>query len=176
MVPPRSDLIVATELFQRSKNLAIYVINKELGRSQRKDRVGEKLYEQCKEMRSKHASVFNGICSRLNLNRDNIDECSQAVMGEVLTDGCNFGRIVSLYTFSLTLSEYCCNNNFPDQIEIVATNTAVAVCNHLDWFEREGSWNGFMKYFTTPEDKIWKGMMITTVGLGAVASLIYANS
>jgi len=33
-----------------------------------------------------------------------------------------------------------------------------------------------MNHFTSVEDKLWKNMMLTTVGLGAVASLIYANS
>lgn len=33
-----------------------------------------------------------------------------------------------------------------------------------------------MDHFMSTEDKLWKNMMLTTVSLGAVAGLIYANS
>lgn len=176
MAPSRHDLILSSELFQRSKNLAVYIVNKELGIKQRKDRTGEKLHELCKEMRYKHEPVFDGICNRLNLNRENMDESSQAVMVEVFSDGCNFGRVVSLYTFCLTLCEFSYQNDLSDQMEIICKNTSLAVYSHMDWFENQGSWDGFLDYFTTPEDKIWKGVVITTVGLGAVAGLLYCNS
>lgn len=178
MPPVENDMIIDVECFQKSRKLALYVIRRHRHEFQRKDRTGEKLYELCTEVKYKHDQFFENVGHELGLNEQNFEELSNAVMGQVLNGNCNFGRIISIYAFSLALSDFCIRNNLGDRIESIATNVALTIQGHVDWFKQKGSWDGFMDHFTpqSPEDKIWRGMMITTVGLGAVAGLIYAHS
>lgn len=128
-------------LKDESVKIATYLVNKRLGKKQKSYRIGDKLYELCSEMENERESFFSNVCTRLNLNRENLSESSTAVMDNVFTDGCNFGRIVALFTFCLTLSMYCAENDeLVDQIDTVIDNTAITLVNQREWFENEGSW------------------------------------
>lgn len=137
-----------SELYTRSKHLAKYVVNKALGRRQKCDKIGEKLYELCIEMKNDRASFFDNICVRLNLNRDNIEELAKSVMIDVFVDGCNFGRIVALFTFCLKLCQFCDKTEgLQDQIDMIIEITTSVICKQRNWFEREGSWVSLISYF-----------------------------
>jgi len=178
MSPARTDLIVDGEFYQRTKFLANYVLKKHHNQTQRSDKIGDKLYELCIDIKYKHDMFFENVGRELGLNQENFNELSKAVMSEVLNGNCNFGRIVSIFAFSLALSDYCARNNLGDKSESITTNVALSIQTHIDWFNINGQWDGFMDHFVPQpvEDKIWRGMMITTVGLGAVAGLLYAHS
>jgi len=146
MPPVQNELIIGGgrgELYQRSNGLALYVMNKhhELQR-QRRDRIGDRLYDLCVDMRLKHSAFFNGIGNRLEVNTENFEATLKSVMSEILAENCNFGRVVSLYTFCIAMSEFCFENlgDQKNQYETIAKNAALAMCDHLDWFETHDSW------------------------------------
>lgn len=143
MPPVQNELIFGGELYNRSNKLALYIMNKHLElKQQRRDRVGERLYDLCVDMKIKHSAFFNGIGNRLEVNSENFELSLKSVMSEILAKNCNFGRIVSLYTFCIAMSEFCSENleDLTNRYEIIANNTALALCDHSEWFENHGAW------------------------------------
>ena len=127
-----NDLIVDVEFYQKSRKLAIYVIRKHQNQAQPKDSTGDKLYELCLEVKYKHDLFFENVGNELGLNEQNFEQLSQAVMSEVLSGNCNFGRVVSIYAFCLALSDYCVRNNFGNRIESIAEAVALTIQAHLE--------------------------------------------
>lgn len=176
MIAGRNDNSTST-VYKSSKEIANYVVKKQLGQKQKWNKIGERMFELCVDMKLKHEPFFDSIGTRLNLNRDTIDECSKSLMGEILIGGCNYGRMVSLFTLCMVLAEHCSSSEeLNDKVEAIINNTAEIHCEHSQWFETNHGWDGFMDFFSNPADKLWKGFVLTTVGLGAVAGLLYANS
>lgn len=167
----------STNTYKRSKEIASYVVKKQLGQKQKWNNIGEKMYELCTKMRLKHEPFFNGVSTRLGITRNTILETCKSVQTEILNEGCSFGRIVSLYTFCMVLCEHCNENEYlSDRIDEVINITVEVLLEHQPWFQKNGNWDGFLAFFTSPKDKLWKGLAITTVGLGAVAGIFYVNS
>lgn len=144
MPPLQNELIFGEELSKRSNGLALYVIKKHHNlQHQRRDRVGDRLYDLCADMRIKHSAFFNGIGNRLEVNSENFEVTLKSVMSEILAKNCNFGRVVSLYTFCIAMSEFCAENmrdHLNDRFETIAKKAASALCDHTDWFESHNSW------------------------------------
>ena len=141
MPPIGNDLILERGLlFQKSRNLTLYVIRKHKCEVQRKDSTGDKLYELCQDVKYKHDIFFENVGHELELDEKNFETLSQAVMAEVLSDNCNFGRIVSIYAFSLALSDYCEQNNLGSRMESIARTVAFTIQKHSKWFNKNGAW------------------------------------
>ena len=134
------------ELFQKSKNLTLYVIRKHQCEEQLKDSTGDKLYELCQDVKYKHDDFFENVGNELELNEQNFDSLSKDVMAEVLSDNCNFGRIVSIYAFSLALLDYCEQNNLGSRMESIAATVALTIQKHSEWFNKNGGW---VRWFST---------------------------
>ena len=135
-----NDLIKDGEFYQKSRKLAIYVILKHQSQTQPKDSMGDKLYELCLDVKYKHDLFFENVGNELGLNEQNFEQLSQAVMSEVLSGNCNFGRVVSIYAFSLALSDYCVRNSFGNRTESIAKTVALTIQAHIEWFNKNGSW------------------------------------
>ena len=140
MPPIGNDLIIDGEFFQKSRSLALYVIKKHQHQVQRRDSMGDKLYELCYEVKYKHDLFFENVGRELGLNEQNFEPLSRAVMSEVLNGNCNFGRVVSIYAFCLALSDYCERNNLGNRMECIARTVAFTIHNHLEWFNINGGW------------------------------------
>lgn len=167
----------ASTIYKQTKEISVYVVKKQLGQKQKWNKIGEKMFELCTEMKLKHEPFFGSLFSRLEITRDNLEDTTRSLMSEVVEDGCNFGRIVSIFTLCMVLGENCYQDDgLHDKVDSITTITAEIVLEHREWFEANQGWAGFMNFFSSPSDKIWKGLVYTTVGLGAVAGLLYANS
>ena len=134
------QLIQSSELYRQTEKMATYIVNKMLGKRQKWNKNGEKIYELCMEMKSERELFFDGLCDKLELNKDNVDDTSKNVMMQVFMDGCNFGRLIALYTFCITLCEFCSKNDMESSIDIIIKNTSLTMYTQKEWFEKQGSW------------------------------------
>ncbi|NP_001296712.1 uncharacterized LOC101237999 [Hydra vulgaris] len=157
--------------------VATYVVKKRIGIQQKYNKIGEKVFELCLELVSKHETFFNNLTNELNISRDNIKEVIKIVLRNVLKDSINFGRITSILAVCMIVSEHCYKNeSMSDKVCLIVETTAEIIYENRKWFEANGAWDGLMKYFFNPTDYFWKGFVVTTVGLGAMAGLLYAKS
>ena len=133
-----------TKTYKDSYELAEYIFRKSYGKSQRYNKIGEKLYKLCSEMRIKYELVFSNLGTRLNLTRDTLYEQSRDVMKEAFSDQeCNFGRIVAIYAFCLAISEYCnTQSSLKEHVDYVFQATAEVMYSNQEWFQRNDSWVG----------------------------------
>ena len=131
-----------TKTYKDSCEMAEYIFRKSCGTSQRYNKIGEKLYKLCSEMRIKYELVFSNLGTRLNLTRDTLYGQSRDVMKEAFSDGeCNFGRIVSIYAFCLTICEYCNDHQtLREHVDHVFQATAEVMYSNQEWFQRNDSW------------------------------------
>jgi len=129
-------------------------------------------------MNLKYEPFFHGLPAKLMLNENNLYESCVDVMKEVLCDNeCNFGRIISMHTFCLVLAEHCSENpELNACMDQVLKATADVMYQNREWFQKNNEWQGLVDFFTHPTDKLWKGVLFTTVGLSAIAGMLYAHS
>jgi len=157
-------------------SIALYLTNARTGKRNIRCGYGEKMDRLTRDMLLKHKITFKGMTERLQLNEQNIVNSFEATIRETFADGCNFGRIVATYAFFVAILDYCLQHNMEGKISQLQNATANVVTEQKEWINRNGGWSGFMEHFTDTSEKIWKGFMVATVGLGALASFLYARS
>lgn len=168
-----------SKLYNESLTITSYIVKKRLGMEQKYSKIGEKAYELCDSMIYKHEPFFKNLPNRIGLTRDTIRSTTKSILNEVLGDSINFGRIVSILATSLTFCEHFYNTkDMSDCIDCIVETTAEVIYENRQWFESNGGWDGFMDQFssTNAGTSLWKGFFITTVGLGAMAGLLYSKS
>lgn len=111
----------------------------------------------------------NGVCS--------IGEGLKQVVNQMLKDEqTNWGRIVTIYTFSFCTARYCKAHDMSNMVESIVDATGDCVRSHVsDWILNQGGWEAFEKQFSkeeTTESKIWTGLLCTfAFGLGTIATI-----
>lgn len=147
-----------------------------------------------KELSDRHDLVFKGMVSRLKPDETNAFPTFVIVADEIFDDGqVNWGRIVAVYAFAARLAKYYIDNNKKDQSETDKINDSYSsksiqyqkkialfvgkyVANKLGkWILDNGGWDAFVEYFPDQgelEEKIWKGVLFTAIGLGALATVV----
>lgn len=128
-----------------------------------------------KELSSRHEIAFKGMVNKLNLNSTNPFHTFVNVADEIFDDGqINWGRIVAVYAFAARLAaKGTGESDFPKKISLFVGKY---VANKLGkWILDNGGWEAFAEYFPDQgeiEDTMWKGLLFTAVGLGALASVV----
>ncbi|KAK3097970.1 hypothetical protein FSP39_014895 [Pinctada imbricata] len=111
-----------------------------------------------KELSDRHDIAFKGMVQKLNLNDTNA-----------------FPTFVS---FAARVAVHC-KKQSPDCEEKIALYAGKYVASKLGkWILDNGGWDAFADYFPEKgamEDKLWKGLMITAMGLGALATVVAAR-
>lgn len=90
---------------------------------------------------SEHKDVFESLCSKLNVNEDNLYGNIQEVAKELFLGKTNWGRIVAFVAFSGALSSYCHQKNLAHRIPEVTESAAIFMKENLaKWISSEGGW------------------------------------
>ncbi|XP_071095003.1 anti-apoptotic protein NR13-like [Haliotis cracherodii] len=131
-----------------------------------------------KELSDRHNIVFKGMVNKLKVEEGNAFRTFVNIADEIFDDGqINWGRIVAVYAFALRLAAHFRDvqghGDFPDKI---ALYVGKYVANKLGkWILDHGGWEAFAEYFPDQgefEEKMWKGLLFTAVGLGALATVV----
>ena len=128
--------------------LAYFAVYHILGDSQntvsssRTSRVETCLRSCVLKMLERHEIVFNGMMSRLKIDRSvdlrqGISETAQ----ELFKDDISWSKIVALFAYGARLGQYCRDNDLHDLVENIAENLADFANDRLTPFVRaEGGW------------------------------------
>ncbi|XP_059168735.1 bcl-2-like protein 2 [Physella acuta] len=149
-----------------------------------------------KELSDRHDIVFKGMVNRLRPDENDAFQTFVIVADEIFDDGqVNWGRIVAVYAFAARLAKYYTDNNIivePERIiglnndpasshsmsyqKKIALFVGKYVANKLGkWVLDHGGWDAFVEYFPDQgefEEKMWKGVLFTAIGLGALATVV----
>jgi len=146
-----------------------------------------------KELSDRHDIVFKGMVNRLKPDENSAFATFVIVADEIFDDGqVNWGRIVAVYAFAARLAKYYVdintqNSSSSDSIsrndsgfvsyqEKIALFAGKYVANKLgQWILEHGGWDAFVEYFPDQgefEEKMWKGVLFTAIGLGALATVV----
>ncbi|RUS74588.1 hypothetical protein EGW08_017648, partial [Elysia chlorotica] len=142
-----------------------------------------------KELSDRHNMVFKGMVNRLKPTQNNSFQTFVIVADEIFDDGqVNWGRIVAVYTFAARLAKFhrdssSSNESSPIDMkgkvtyeEKIALFVGKYVASKLgQWVLDHGGWDAFVEYFPDQgefEEKMWKGVLFTAIGLGALATVV----
>ncbi|XP_005089109.1 apoptosis regulator Bcl-2 [Aplysia californica] len=142
-----------------------------------------------KELSDRHNLVFKGMVNRLKPeDESSLFSTFVIVADEIFDDGqVNWGRIVAVYAFAARLALYYIDNNSSSSDSVndkrlvsyqekIALFVGKYVASKLGkWILDHGGWDAFVEYFPDQgefEEKIWKGVLFTAIGLGALATVV----
>ncbi|GFR90146.1 BCL-2 protein [Elysia marginata] len=142
-----------------------------------------------KELSDRHNMVFKGMVNRLKPTESNSFQTFVIVADEIFDDGqINWGRIVAVYTFAARLAKFHKDNSVSNHLKSseiggqVSYQEKIALfvgkyvaCKLGQWVLDHGGWDAFVEYFPDQgefEEKMWKGVLFTAIGLGALATVV----
>ncbi|XP_050402208.1 bcl-2-like protein 2 [Patella vulgata] len=130
-----------------------------------------------KELSERHDLSFKGMVNKLKVEETSPFQTFVSVADEIFDDGqINWGRIVAVYAFAARLSKYCREkdlNEFPAKVSLFVGKYVGSKLGK--WILDNGGWDAFAEYFPDQgevEEKMWKGLFFTAVGLGALATVV----
>nr|AMT84566.1 Bcl-xL protein [Urechis unicinctus] len=165
---------------QVAKELAVDIVNYVSGHKHSKpvNQHAITLRRTVDELSEKHEIVFNSIVKKLQpLTRDTAVQTFFNVMDEMFRDcSYNWGRVVSVYAFGGRLAKHFVDIKATDFVEKVAECLGTFVAEKLSkWIHQQGGWDAFDAYFperSSMETVIWKSLVMTAFGLGALATMV----
>ena len=134
------------------------------------------------EVSQKHEIVFKSIVQKLlPLTTETLSETFLNVVEAMFSDSnYNWGRVVSVYAFGATLAKHFADNNINRElIDKIVDYLGVYVAKKMGkWILQQGGWDAFDSYFpekASMENTLWRGLLYTFVGLGALATMVAAK-
>jgi len=163
-----------------TEKLAFDIIYFNLGKrspSQNDDDVVKCLRQCVSQMLENHSIIFNRIISRIDLHQNTDFQKGFYVVSEELFQGqVSWGRIVSLFAYGVRLAQHCVENNKSNMvIDVVSSLSYVAVDKLTPFLRGHGGWAMLCGAFPMQHDyegKIWRSLVLTGMGLTAIATLL----
>jgi len=164
-----------------TEKLAFDIIYYNLGKrpaSQNDDDVVRCLRQCVSQMLENHSIIFNRIISRIDLDQNTDFQKGFYVVSEELFQGqvLTWGRIVSLFAYGARLAQHCVENDMSNMvIDVVSSLSHVAVDKLTPFLKDHGGWAMLCEAFPMQHDyegKIWRSLVITGMGLTAIATLL----
>ncbi|XP_041368869.1 induced myeloid leukemia cell differentiation protein Mcl-1 homolog [Gigantopelta aegis] len=133
--------------------------------------------QSVRELLERHKIVFNSMVKKLDVCEKNVLLTFEKVADEVFEDGeTNWGRIVTVYAFAARLAMACKRNGNDEVLQNIAIITGKFIWRKLGpWILQHGGWDAFVEAFSDAnpvEETIWKGLLLTAVSLGAMATIL----
>lgn len=132
-----------------------------------------------RELAAKHETMFIGLVNKLSLTDGDLDcKFLEHVADHMFSDDqYNWGRIVTLYVFAAWLARHCVEKRMSSQWpERIADKIGKFVVEKAtSWIGKHGGWDAMAENFKEPDDiesKMWKGLLFTALGLGALAATV----
>lgn len=152
------------------------------------------MYRVAGQLLDKHAIIYASVIAKLNLVDDDerIDYFAfRVVCDEVLDDGrgrrpeyrhqqpdVSWGRIVALYALFIHVARDCHRRGLDRAALGVADFVGVYVGERVSsWITKQGGWSVMERTFPAEdhvEQTVWKGLLVTGIGLGMLATAIKA--
>lgn len=140
-------------------------------------RYASTLRRTVKELSTRHEILFNAMVNKLDIHTRDIGRMFSDIADEIFRDKCyNWGRIVSLYAFGARLARHFVHKGQYNRVGDIATHVGLYVSENLySWIKHQGGWDAFEQHFNevnaqSIESFVWKGLVVTAVGLGAIAA------
>ena len=94
------------------------------------------------KMLEKHEITFNGMMSRLQIDRTvDFNQGFYEIAQELFKDDVSWAKIVALFAFGARLGQYCRENSLEDLVVTIAENLAAFANHNISPFVRiEGGW------------------------------------
>jgi len=135
------------------------------------------------QLTEKHQIYLSSAVKKLNATEEDAHTTIDNVANEMFVDKqFNWGRLVTLYAFCGKMAKYLVEK-YPkrqsDIVDKIADYTAEYVSDVLSsHIDRYGGWEAFVDFFPEPnrtENTVWRGLIYTVVGLGALATMVAAR-
>lgn len=142
------------------------------------EEVAQCLRRSVGKMLEKHAIVFNGMMSRLRITPECDVRRGFFELAEELfqRDEVSWAKIVALFAFGARLAQHCHEHDMSALVYAIATNlSAFAVEKLLPFLKAQGGWTTLLEAFPPEHDyesKIWRSLLLTGIGLTAVATVL----
>jgi len=143
------------------------------------------LRNSVKKMLDNHHMVFNGMMSRLKIDRDCNIELGFTTLAEELfintgsstsNHGVSWGKIIALYAFGARLAQHCNDNGLEDLVfDIAGLLAAFAVRRLTPFLRQNGGWPTLCDAFPMQSDyeaTMWTSLLVTGLGLTTVAAFV----
>uniref|UniRef100_A0A8C5N071 Bcl-2 Bcl-2 homology region 1-3 domain-containing protein n=1 Tax=Leptobrachium leishanense TaxID=445787 RepID=A0A8C5N071_9ANUR len=123
------------------------------------------------EMLDRNRTFYEQCCQQLSGRPADILRC---VAAKVMEDGAlNWGRVVSIITFTGTLAQWAKANGTGTPKELAEVLSHFLAEEHGDWMESNGGWNGFHEHFCNNkaahparENNAVSGALMAVAGVG----------
>lgn len=142
----------------------------------------ETLRRTVDELLDRHSILFKGMVKKLNISSNSSHNHNGRVSFTNVADQMfaderiNWGRLVSIYAFGGRLARHCAEKHMYDYIDTIAEFLGNYVADKLAvWVHEQGGWDKFDEFFipeATLESRLWRGLLVTAVGLGALATMV----
>lgn len=140
-------------------------------------RYASTLRRTVQEISTRHEILFSAMVNKLDIYSMDVGHTFKDIADEIFKDKCyNWGRIVSLYAFAARLAKHFVHHNQRNRVSDIANHVGLYIGQNLSpWIEEQGGWDAFELHFNqvtaeSVESFVWKGLMVTAVGLGALAA------
>ena len=99
------------------------------------------LAKLCLEIEEEHSQFFDDISRKLSITIENARSTFMSVAKEIIADGINWGRVISIFTFTGVLCDHFMVQKQPQ----VVLEVSSALCSFLNehvmpWINKNGGW------------------------------------
>lgn len=179
---PVSDL---DPIKRKAETLAEFIVLTLVGRKDGKttDEVEQTMLRCVDRLMRNHEISFRGTMKRLQITRETGYITFVGVANEIFEGQkavVNWGRVIALYAFGGQLASYCKAEGMEDFVQQIAVFTGRYAAEFITPFVVEaGGWNKLCEEFPQEgdsENKVWKFLTWTAVGLGVAATASFLTS
>lgn len=166
---------LSAEAHQLARDLILYRLGKA---SDCSSITAENIRRLSDELEAQHGVFLDSMCHRLEVTPESAHSKFVQVADEVFREGINWGRIVALFTFGGRLAQNL-QQNGNENVDEIAEWLGDYITNLSDWIQEHGGWEGFNKQYQDPSRPVriwWSRVVLTTIGLGALATMIYQHN
>ena len=99
------------------------------------------LAKLCLELEDTNSQFFENLSRNLNITAENARSTFFSVAKEIVNDGINWGRIISLFTFAGVLSQHFMIQKQPQVVVEIASFLCTFLNDHvMTWINKNGGW------------------------------------
>lgn len=99
------------------------------------------LAKLCLELEETNSQFFENLSRNLSINTENAQSTFFSVAKEIVSDGINWGRIISLFTFAGVLCHHFVVQKQPHMVIEIASILCTFIKEHLmPWINKHGGW------------------------------------
>ncbi|XP_028398368.1 bcl-2-like protein 2 [Dendronephthya gigantea] len=120
-------------------------------------------------LESQHEQLFQQICFRVDLSDFEAQKNFNSISEEIFSNEVNWGRIVSLITFSGVVAHHFVEEERPEMVlEVIDWLLDIFRVHLIIWIIEKGGWDGFVNHFNgnKPPKSFWTGVL----AMGAIGA------